>query len=295
MRQRKVGDFRVGAVGFGCATISVRDEPDDEEGLRAMCAALEAGVTLFDTADVYNPPGKGVGHSERLVRRALDATGIAGLGEVVVATKGGKYWPPGADIEVDGRPERIRAACLDSLARLGADAIPLYFVHTRDPKVPYAESVGALAELLDEGLIRHAGVSNVDLEMLELARTIVPVTAVENRYSPARRDSDPVIDRCSDLGIAFLPWGSMKELHAGSGGDEVTERFRRLAFHRQVSPEQVVIAWLLRRSPVVIPIPGSKRPATILDSIAGAELVLSEEELAFLESGAWVFGEGGPR
>ncbi len=131
-----------------------------------MVAALEAGVTLFDTADIYNPPGKGAGHSERLVRRAL-LSWSGDRDDVTIATKGGKYWSPDGEVIVDGRPAYLRDACHASLRRLGLDAIPLYFLHEPDPRVPFAESVGALAALQSEGKIRLLGVSNVSLEQLE--------------------------------------------------------------------------------------------------------------------------------
>lgn len=286
MQRRWIGTQAVSAVGFGCAPLSLRDDPDDDAGVRTLCAALEAGVTLFDTADVYNPPGRGAGHSERLLRRALDATGVAGCGDVVAATKGGKYWTPDATVEIDGRPEHLRAACLASLRRLGLECLPLYFLHERDPAVPFAESIGALAELLHEGLILQVGVSNVDCELLEVARGIVPIAAVENQYGPTERSSDPVIDRCTELGIAFLPWGSLRGVHDARDTSAVATGFREVARRHGVSVGQVVIAWLLRRSPVVIPIPGSTRAETILDCVAGAALALERSDLLLLEAGA---------
>lgn len=286
MRQRRIGGLTVGAIGFGCAPLSIRDDPDDEAGVRTLVAAMDAGVTLFDSADVYNPPGRGAGHSERLLRRALDERGAAGLGDVVVATKGGKYWSPEGSVEIDGRPEYLRGACVASLQRLGVECLPLYFLHERDPAVPYAESVGALADLRREGLIAEVGVSNVDLELLAVARDVVPVAAVENQYGPTERASDPVIDRCTELGIAFLPWGSLRGLRDSPGADAIGVRFGAVATRHDVSVGQVVIAWLLERSPVVIPIPGSTRAETIRDCVAGAELVLDADDLSLLDAGA---------
>jgi aryl-alcohol dehydrogenase-like predicted oxidoreductase len=282
MRQRVLGQLSVGEVGFGCAAISVRDMPDEAGGARALRAALDAGVTLFDTADVYNPPGRGAGHSELLLRQVLSLRGAVREG-VVIATKGGKYWTSDHEVRVNGSPRALRRACKASLRRLGLDALPLYFLHEPDPTVPFADSVGALAELRAEGLICHVGVSNVDLAQLEQARSIVEVAAVENEYSLTQRLSDPVVERCAQLGIAFLPWGSLKGIRdPASMGAAV--RVRTVASRRGVTPEQVVIAWLLARSPTIIPIPGSRRPETILDSVAGATLELDGDERRILDT-----------
>lgn len=282
MRQRAIGQLLVSEVGFGCATISVRDVPDDAGGARALQAALDAGVTFFDTADVYNPPGRGAGHSELLLRQVLSLRGAVREG-VVIATKGGKYWTSDREVRVDASPRSLRRACEASLRRLGLDILPLYFLHEPDPAVPFADSVGALAELRAEGLVRHVGVSNVDLAQLEQARSIVEVAAVENQYSLTQRLSDPLVERCAQLGIAFLPWGSLKGIRdpASLGA---AARVRAVASGRGVTPEQVVIAWLLARSPTVIPIPGSRRPETILDSVGGAILELDGDERRVLDA-----------
>ena len=218
-------------------------------------AALEAGVTLFDTADVYNPPGKGAGHSERLLRKALSSWSGDPDG-VTIATKGGKYWSPAGDVIVDGRPSYLQGACHASLRRLGVDAIPLYFLHEPDPRVPYAESVGALADLQREGKVMLVGVSNVSLEQLEAARRIVRVAAVQNQYSPASRASQPQLRRCAELNIAFLPWGPLGGLGSEDSAGPVAQRFALLARHLGVSVHRLAIAWALRshrpssRSPV---------------------------------------------
>jgi aryl-alcohol dehydrogenase-like predicted oxidoreductase len=282
--KKALGDRSVGAVGLGCAPMSLRPNPDDEGCLATLLAALEAGVTLFDTADVYNPPGEGAGHSERLVRTALSSWS-GNTDEVVVATKGGKYWSPGGEVIIDGRPGHLRDACHESLRRLGVEAIPLYFFHEPDPGVPYAESIGELANLKREGKIRLVGVSNVSLEQLEVARTTVEVAAVQNQYSPVSRSSRPQLARCAELNIAFLPWGPL----GGIGGEDnvgpVAERFALLAGKLGVSAHRLAIAWALAQSPVVIPIPGATRPQTLLDDVMALSLQLEDGDLAWLDGG----------
>lgn len=246
-----------------------------------MVAALEVGVTLFDTADVYNPPGKGAGHSERLVQRALLSWG-GDQDAVTVATKGGKYWNRRGEVVVDGRPSYIRAACEASLRRLGTGALSLYFLHEPDPRVPYAESVGALADLQREGKIRQVGVSNVSLEQLETARRIVPVAAVQNRYSPVFVDSAPQLERCTELGISFLPWAPLGGLRKAEEAGGVSRRFTLLAERRNVSVYRLAIAWALAQSPVVIPIPGATRPESIRDDVEATTLHLGHDELDWL-------------
>ena len=280
MRERRLGGLSVGEVGFGCATISVRAEPNEATAVRALQAAIDAGVTLFDTADVYNPPGQGAGHSELLLRRTVLARG--GEDRAVVATKGGKYWTTDGEVHIDGRPEYLVQACENSVRRLGLDCLPVYFFHEPDPHVPYAESIGALAELRDRGLVREVGLSNVTLDQLGTALEIVPVSAVENRFSPCEREHDSLVDHCARLSIAFLPWGSLNGMRSPRGA-QVAPRFQRVATNRGVSLEQLVIAWLLARSPAIVPIPGCSRPESVRDSVAGADLELTSEERAELD------------
>jgi aryl-alcohol dehydrogenase-like predicted oxidoreductase len=263
----------------------VRPDPDDERGLKTIIAALDAGVTLFDTADVYNPPGQGAGHSERLLRKALsswsgDADGIT------IATKGGKYWSPAGEVIVDGRPSYLRGACHASLRRLGVGAIPLYFLHEPDPRLPYAESVGALADLKREGKVMLVGVSNVSLDQLEVARGIVDIAAVQNQYSPVSRSNEPQLTRCTELGTAFLPWGPLSGLVGENSSGPVAQRFVQVAHKLGVSVQRLAIAWALARSPVVIPIPGATRPQSVLDDVLALSLQLDDDDTALLDGGA---------
>ncbi|MFF3936819.1 aldo/keto reductase [Streptomyces phaeofaciens] len=290
MRHRTLGELRVSAVGLGTMPLSIEGRPDEARALATVHAALDAGVTLLDTADSYHLPGEEPGHNERLLARAL-ATWGGDTDTVLVATKGGRGRPVGADWTVNGDPRRLRAAAEGSLRRLGVEAIGLYQLHKPDPAVPFEESVGALRELAQEGKIRLAGVSNVDADQIRAARAILGdrLVCVQNRYSPAVGDSEPELRLAAGLGLAFLPWSplggiSRSSLDGPSGlADEGPfTAFHEVARHHGVSPQQVCLAWLLSRSPTVIPIPGASRPETARDSAGAADLELGEEELTAL-------------
>ncbi|MFG3055203.1 aldo/keto reductase [Kitasatospora sp. NPDC048239] len=287
--QRTVGGTPVGAIGLGAMPLSVEGRPDEEAALGTLHAALDAGVTLLDTADSYHWHADEDGHNERLVARALAARPAADRAAVLVATKGGRGRPGDGSWTVDGRPEHLRQACEGSLRRLGVEAIDLYQLHKPDPRVPWAESVGALRELLEAGKIRAAGVSNVDEAQILTAREILGagLVAVQNRFSPAVRTAEPELRLCERLGLAFLPWSplgglSRSVLDDPSDTAAVGTAFHRIAAERGVSPQQVGLAWLLALSPVVVPIPGARRPASIRDSAAAAGLTLDPAELAAL-------------
>ncbi|MCX4765060.1 aldo/keto reductase [Streptomyces sp. NBC_01275] len=291
MRYRTLGGLRVSAIGLGAMPLSVEGRPDEARALATVHAALDAGVTLLDTADSYHLPGEDPGHNERLLARALASYGGSRDG-VLVATKGGRGRPAGSDWTVNGDPRRLKAAAEASLRRLGLEAIGLYQLHKPDPAVPFEESVGALRDLLDEGKIRLAGVSNTDAEQIRRAHAILGdrLVSVQNRYSPAVRDSEPELRLAADLGLAFLPWSPLGGL-SRSALDGPSSRpadaprfgaFHEIARERGVSPQQIGLAWLLTRSSTVIPIPGASRPQTIRDSAGAADLVLDEEERARL-------------
>ncbi|MDX3110302.1 aldo/keto reductase [Nonomuraea angiospora] len=282
-RTRTIGNRQVGAVGLGAMPMSVAGHmPDEDQSIRTLLAALEADVTLIDTADAYTPSHDDVGHNERLVARALARWG-GDAGTVLVATKGGHTRTPGGGWSVNGDPSYLKEACERSLKALGVESIGLYQHHRPDPKVPYAETIGALKDLHDAGKIQMAGISNADPEQIRLAHDILGerLVSVQNEYSPRFRSSEPEIDVCAELGLAFLPWSPLGGI--GRTG-ELSQRdaFIEIAEARGVSPQRVCLAWELARSPVVIPIPGASRPETIVDSLAAADLELSEEELARL-------------
>jgi len=264
--------------------MSIEGRPDEARSIRTIHAALDAGITLIDTADAYHWHADEVGHNESLIARALASHGGDTSG-VLVATKGGHVRPGDGSWTIDGSPAHIKAACEASLKRLGVEAIGLYQHHRPDPRVPYAESIGALKELVDAGKVRMAGISNANPDQIREAHRILGdrLVSVQNQYSPAFRSSEPELWLCTELGLAFLPWSPLGGIgRARELGDRFAP-FAEVAAARGVSPQQVCLAWMLARSPVVIPIPGASRPETIRDSAAAADLVLDADELARLD------------
>jgi aryl-alcohol dehydrogenase-like predicted oxidoreductase len=284
MKQRTIAGQAVSAIGLGGMPMSIEGRPDRDRSVATIHAALDAGVTLIDTADAYHLDASDVGHNETLIAEAL-ATYGGDVSDVLVATKGGHTRPGGGRWDLDGSPEHLRRACDESLKRLGVDAIGLYQHHRPDPAVPYAETIGALAELLDAGKIRMAGISNADPEQVREAQRVLGgrLASVQNQFSPAFRSSEPELELCAELGVAFLPWSPFGGISsAGDLGDRHAA-FSRVASARGVSPHQMTLAWMLAKAPVVIPIPGSSRPETARDSAAAADLELTAEELAELD------------
>lgn len=284
MQTRRIGDVQVSAIGLGGMPMSVEGAPDESRSIATIHAALDAGVTLIDTADAYQIDPSEPGHNESLIARAL-ASYRGDTSEVLIATKGGHTRLPDNSWGLDGSPEYLKRACDASLKRLGVDTIGLYQFHRPDPKVDFADSVGALRDLLDAGKIRFAGVSNASPARITLANEILGgrLAAVQNEFSPAYRSSEPEVELCDELGIAFLPWSPLGGIaSAGELGSRFAP-FAELARRRGVSPQQICVAWELAKSPVVIPIPGSSRPETIRDSAAAVHLELSTEELAALD------------
>src|SRR5919106_1781253 len=278
MPSRRIGRVAVGAVGLGAMQLSLVGRPDEATALRTIHAALDAGVTLIDTADAYCLDEREAGHNERLVRKALAARPGA-RDTVLVATKGG-HTRPGGEWALDGRPEHLRQACEASLRALGVEAIGLYQFHRPDPKVPFAESVGALAELQAAGKIRLVGLSNVSVDQIDQARQLVEVASVQNEFSPRFRRSEGELAFCAAQGVAFLPWSPLGGNRRGRDLGGRHRAFAEVAEAHGVSPQQVALAWELAKAPVVIPIPGARRPESILDSAAAANLRLGAEDLA---------------
>ena len=262
-------------IGLGEMPMSLSTRPPEERSIRTIHAALDAGVNLIDTADAYARDHTDIGHGERLLAKALKGHRDG----VIVATKGG-HTRNGEAWELDGRPEHIRAACEASLRALETDRIDLYQYHRPDPNVPYAETIGAFKQLQDEGKVRWVGISNANVEQIELACSIVDVVAVQNQLSLEYRS--PIgkgeVAECERRGIAFLPWsplGGIGRADKPGGHDAV----RKAADAHGVSPQQVALAWLLSLSDVMIPIPGASRPESILDSVKAVDLELTEDEL----------------
>jgi pyridoxine 4-dehydrogenase len=271
------GDLTVNRLGFGAMRITgdgIWGEPKDpEECRRVLRRALELGVNLIDTADSYGPEV-----SERLIGETLHPY-PEGL---VVATKGGLLRPGPGRWDPDCRPEHLREAIEGSLQRLKLDRIDLYQLHTVGKKVPYAESIGALAELQKEGKIRHVGISNVAVENIEEARGIVEVVTVQNLYNLGDRDSEDVLEYCERNGIGFIPWFPLDAGKlAQSGGPVATT-----AGNREATYAQVALAWLLKRSPVMLPIPGTSSVAHLEENCAAAQLELTDEEFAAIDKAA---------
>ncbi|MFF1642282.1 aldo/keto reductase [Streptomyces sp. NPDC058246] len=302
MRDRQLGGLRVGAIGLGAMPLSIEGRPGEARALATVHAALDAGVTLLDTADSYHLPGAEPGHNERLVARAL-ATYGGDTSDVLVTTKGGRGRPADGSWTVTGSPRHLKSAAEASLKRLGVEAIGLYQLHKPDPAVPFEDSVGALRDLLDEGTIRLAGLSNTSTGQIRRAHAILGdrLVSVQNQYSPAVRDSEPELRLCAELGIAFLPWSPLGGISRSSldGPSTVAaddrdfhafDVFHTVADEHGVSSQQVVLAWLLAISPAMIPIPGASRPETIRDSAEAADLVLEPGEVERLS--AAVAGRG---
>jgi aryl-alcohol dehydrogenase-like predicted oxidoreductase len=281
MPTRRLGGLRVSAIGLGEMQLSLAGRPDEAHAIRTVHAALDAGVTLIDTADAYCIDESDMGHGERLVAKAL-AAWPGDPDRVLVATKGG-HTRPGGRWDLDGRPEYLRQACEASLRALGVEAIGLYQFHRPDPKVPFAESVGALAELKAAGKIRLVGLSNVSVDQIDQARELVEVASVQNEFSPRFRRSEGELAFCAAQGVAFLPWSPLGGIGRGRDLGGRHRAFAEVAEAHGVSPQRVALAWELAKAPVVIPIPGASRPETITDSLAAASLRLSDDDLARLD------------
>ena len=263
------GDLRVPRLGLGAMRVTGEgiwgEPPDPDAARRLLQRAVALGVRFIDTADSYGPEV-----SERLIAEALHPYPA----ELVIATKGGIVRPDRPSWVTDGRPEHLRLACEASLRRLRLGRIDVYQLHAIDPRVPLEDSVGELARLRQEGKIRHVGVSNFNARELERARRIVPVVSVQNRYNFAYRASDPVLEVCERDGIAFLPWSPLAQ---GQGDAHRPERaeLERLAVARGWSVPQASVAWLLGRSPAMLPIPGTSRIDHLEQLVAAASFDLS--------------------
>jgi pyridoxine 4-dehydrogenase len=271
----RIGDLVVSRLGFGAMRLTGRGvwgpPPNREDAVRVLRRAVDLGVTFIDTADSYGP-----GVSEELIAEAL-APYRNGL---VIATKGGLTRPGPGDWRRDARPEHLRAACEASLKRLRVNRIDLYQLHSPDPRVPLEESIGALVDLQREGKIRYVGVSNVDAFELAAARRVATIVSVQNRYNLGDRSSDPVLTVCARDGLAFLPW---YPLSAGSDAAASGRALAEVAARHSATPAQVAIAWLLARSPVMLPIPGTSSLAHLEENLQAARLELSAADRAALD------------
>jgi aryl-alcohol dehydrogenase-like predicted oxidoreductase len=269
----KLGDLTVNRVAFGAMRVAGPDiwgEPKDRAAMRKLLArAFELGHNFFDTADSYGPDV-----SEILIAEALHPYPK----ELVIGTKGGLTRPSRHRWDENGRPEHLRRAVDGSLKRLRLERIDLYQFHAPDPRVPYAESIGTLAGLRRAGKIRHLGVSNVTVKQLEEARRIAPIVSVQNEYNIENRESDGVLAACEKARIAFIPWYPL-----GAGRALRAANVKRVAAGLGATPAQVAIAWLLARSPVMLPIPGTGSIGHLEENAMAGRLVLSAEDLSALD------------
>src|SRR6202050_1450169 len=263
-------DLRVRRLGFGAMRITgkgIWGEPADRaEAIRVLRRAVELGINFIDTADSYGPAV-----SEEIIAEALHPypTGL------VIATKGG-YLRPGPNRWVEnGKPEHLRSACEGSLRRLRLDRIDLYQLHRIDPKVPAEDQLGTLKDLQAQGKIKHIGLSEVSVKQIEHARTIVPIVTVQNRYSLADRGSEDVVEYCEQAKIGFIPWFPLGSGKLSSAGSVLARSAARL----KVTTSQLALAWLLWRSPVILPIPGTSRVEHLEENVAAASIKLSDAEL----------------
>lgn len=307
--RRSIGDFPVSAIGLGCMPMSLRLDgttPAHEVAIATIHAALDAGITLIDTANVYAPTWDTMGHNERIVGEAVRTyTGVSDLASVMIATKGGitrsagETW--GRDASVDG----LLAAAEKSLVDLGVDRIDLYQLHRHDPGLSYADQVRSLGALRDAGLVARVGLSNCTLPELDVALDVLGgpldggIVSVQNEFSPRFREEAAVLDRCTERGIAFLPWSPLGgATHASVAGSKYAE-FASVASEVGASTQEVVIAWLLGLTPVMIPIPGASRPSTIASIVRSLDVVLTDEQMvrltASVPEGTSMFADDTPR
>ena len=267
------GDLTVNRLGFGAMRITGQgiwgDPPSQDQAIATLRRVIELGVNFIDTADSYGPEV-----SETLIAEAL----YPYPDDLVIATKGGFARSGPNRWEADGRPEHLREACEGSLRRLRLDQIPLYQFHTPDRTVPFAESVGAIAELKAEGKIRHVGLSNVTEDQFREAERIVPIVSIQNRFNVTDRKSESIIDLCEQEGMVFLPWAPIQQTEERVA---VAVAARRLG----VSEHQVVLAWLLAHSPAILPIPGTGSPAHAEENVAAAGIELTRDEREAISKG----------
>lgn len=284
MQQRTIGDRAVSAIGLGGMPMSIEGRPEEARSIATIHAALDAGVTLIDTADAYHRDADEVGHNEALIAKALREYG--NTEEVLVATKGGHLRPGDGSWTQDGRPEYLKEAAKSSAKRLGVEAIGLYQFHRPDPRVPYADSIGAVRDLLDEGVIRMAGISNASVAQIDEANAILGgrLASVQNQFSPRFRSSEGELERCAAIGVAFLPWSPLGGIRSAPELGSRNAVFEEVAGEVGVSVYQVALAWQLALAPVVVPIPGASRPESIRDSARAADLVLTGDQVARLSA-----------
>jgi pyridoxine 4-dehydrogenase len=265
-----IGDLTVNRLGFGAMRITGRgiwgEPPDRGTATAVLRRAVELGVNFIDTADSYGPEV-----SETLIAEALHPY----PDDLVVATKGGFERPGPGQWTPNGHPDHLRDACEGSLRRLRLDQIAVYQLHRVDPRVPLEDSIGALVTLKEEGKVRHIGLSNVAERQLRVAQRLTPVVSIQNRYNVADRGSEALVDLCAREGMAFLPWAPIQDFGRHRALARIAER-------HGATPTQVVLAWLLARSPAMVPIPGTSSVTHLEENVAAARIELTADEVATL-------------
>jgi aryl-alcohol dehydrogenase-like predicted oxidoreductase len=290
MKQRSIGnDFvgrlQVGEIGLGAMAFLQPAAKPRAQILATLRAALEAGITLIDTADAYGPVdagSAGMGQNESLLGDVLDELGVKS--QVVIATKGGHTRTDAGPWLLNSQPAYLRAAVDDSLKRLGVDQIDLYQHHRPDPEVDYADAMGTFKEIFDAGKVRMVGISNANTHQIRQAHEILgdALVSVQNQFAPGFRTSEPELALCQELGLAFLPWSPLGGIGRAATLNGESQAFNNVADELQVSPQQVCLAWMLAKSPVLIPIPGASRPESITDSAKASDLQLTPTQLTLL-------------
>ncbi|MFG6502993.1 aldo/keto reductase [Microbacterium sp. P05] len=286
MKKRMLAGREVSAIGLGAMPLSMNNDkiyPSRTDAIATIHAALDAGVTLIDTADIYAPDGEAMGHNEQIVGEAVRSSGVA-ASDIFIATKGGITLHPDGERGRDGSLPYLRAAVEASLQNLGVEVLDLFQYHRPDRGMVYGEIMHNLSALLEEGKVRAVGISNASVEEIEIALGVLGagnLASVQNEFSPKHPGSIDELRYCAEHGVAFLPWSPLGG--TGGGARNVGDRFGvfgDIAKERNVSPQRVVLAWELALDDVVIPIPGARRPASIVDSAAASDLELTSEELA---------------
>lgn len=285
VQERQIGDRMVSAIGLGEMPLSIEGRPDRTQAINTIHASLDAGVTIIDTADAYALNEEEHGHGERLVAKALSTYGSS-TDHILVATKGGHRRPGDGSWTVHGDPAYVKQACDASLVALGIESIGLYQYHRPDPDVPWAESIGALADLLDAGKIQMAGVSNATVAQIDEAQEVLGgrLVSVQNEFSPRFRSSEGELEHCEKIGVAFIPWSPLGGIRQADRIAAEYPAFAEVAKEVGCTPEQVTLAWMLAKGTRIVPIPGSSRPATATASAEAAALTLTADQVAHLDA-----------
>ena len=305
--QRQLGPWQVSEIGLGAMPLSFTHMLNHrEQAIATIHRALDLGITLIDSANIYAPTWDTVGHNEELIAEALSLyTGTANTANILVTTKGGITRGEGETWTRDGSASGLKAACEASMTALGVTVIDLYQFHRHDPRETYADQMRSILALRDLGWVREVGISNATLPELELALEILGgpgsggVVSVQNEFSPRYRENREVLDRCTELGIAFLPWSPLGGSDHAKDIDSQFNEFAIIAEEHDATPQEITLAWLLKLSPVVIPIPGATKPATVDSIIRSLSIELTDsqcERLSATESiGESFYPDSGPR